>query len=243
MAILILIAVASAVYFYFQLQSKDSDKAHVKNFWLNLPKDFDISAYQNFRPGYHMLDFWKPIGKSELHAFVIIPGNQLAYLMKVPVHTTADLFEAMDRGSSNRGSIQDVSTKGRLYVYHDTGSGSRYTKTFFGFYKKVGIERIERDFKKDFNLDVHIGKDGKEFYNTGVIPKRPEEIREEKQFEDWHNRLETWWQKKTKGETNEDFEGLLEENLNIHHHSLYRLVTGETIARTNALIRGKKANK
>lgn len=229
MDILLLIAIASAIYFYLKYLSDDNHKLYVSNLWIQLPKGLDF-----VENGYNIY-FWKPIGKHELHAFTStsnFSSKTEVYLGQVTQEVAHKLFQAIDRGGVNYGFVNEITNTGSLLIVCQSKTSGH--KNAWGFIEKWGFERIEKDFKKDFNLDVVKGQDGKEAYKTGVIPKRPEEIEREEQLRDWCNRLETWWQKKTKGETNEYFEGLREGSLTIFHHSLYRRVTGEMITKPQA---------
>lgn len=219
---LIFLVVPVAFYFYFKALKKDKDKLTVENAWIPLPKGLEFITN-----GYYIY-FFKPIGKSELHAFAsphMYEETPEVYIGEVPKYFAGLLLKAIEKGGANYCRANEVTSKGRLLINYSHSPGN--SKNFWGFIEENGFEDIEKDFEKDFNVSVKVGHNGKEVYVTGILPNAIERAEQEKQMQNWCNRLQLWWEKKKKGEASEEFEGLLEKNLNATHVYMYKTITGD----------------
>lgn len=164
MVVFVLAGIIAAVYYYLKALSKDNSKLYVDNVWLERPKGLEFIT-----SGYNV-QFWKPIGKHELHAFTSINQFSLStdiYLGKVHNNLSSRLMGAIDRGGENFGFVFETTSTNRLHIIYE--HKSRYNSTnFWGFINKRGFEHIERSFGKDFNLNFE-DTEGKSKYRIGII--------------------------------------------------------------------------
>lgn len=226
---LVYIAIIGCVILYVRLLSLDTKKLFVGNVSLQLPID-KLSLVRNDLT----ITFWKPIGKHELHAFIIgdkFGDEQDVYLGKFSNEIASKLLSAISLGGPNHGIVTERTDKGRLIIFYPNYT-TQGPKSVFGFLKKNDLSHIEKNFATEFNLKPAKVDIGSSVYEVGSIPKSVEKLKYEKQnekFKVWAEKLALWWEESNENNKNEIYSGLLDidENIIVAYSYTYRRVTGD----------------
>ena len=102
-------------------------------------------------------------------------------------------------------------------------------RNFFGIYKKIGVARIERNFDKEFGLEVENKQLNKIKYKPGYTKEYKRLEQENLNYLEWNSKLVDWWKAKSTGVITENFSGLYDTKLTMLHVKTYKDLTGEMI--------------